>query len=110
MKECPDYFNEEQREIFQSLINGIEGLIDTDYELLCNTAYAIEKVRYFNRKLNTEKQLMGDRTFMASRSKFIAEVENNLKALDITPQARNKAKAETVKVSDPLVDLLGDVL
>lgn len=110
MKECPDYFNEEQQEIFHSLVNGIEGLIDTDYALLCNTAYAIEKVRYFNRKLNTEKQLMGDRTFMSSRSKFIAEVENNLKALDITPQARNKAKVKTVKVSDPLVDLLGDVL
>lgn len=110
MKECPDYFNEEQQEIFNSLVNCIDCLIDTDYELICNTAYAIEKVRYFNRKLNKEQQLMGDRTFMASRSKFIAEVENNLKALDITPQARNKAKAETVKVSDPLVELLGDVL
>lgn len=110
MKNAPDYFNEEQQKIFNEIIENMTGLIDIDYDLVVNFAYALEKLRWANRKLNTNDALFGDRMFMSSRDKLVKEVDSYLKHLDITPQARNKAKAETVKVQDPLTDLLSDVL
>ena len=110
MKRAPDYFNEEQQKIFNELIENIAGLIDIDYDLIVNFSFALEKLRWANRKLNSDQSLFGDRQFMAGREKFVKEVDSCLKHLDITPQARNKAKSETVKIQDPLTDLLSDVL
>ena len=110
MKQAPDYFNEEQQKIFNEIIENMTGLIDSDYDFIVNFAYALEKLRWANRKLNDNDALFGDRMFMSSRDKCVKEVDSCLKHLDITPQARNKAKAETVKMQDPLTDLLSDVL
>lgn len=110
MKQAPDYFNDEQTKIFNEVVENMTGLIDSDYDLVVNFAFALEKLRWANRKLNSNEGLFGDRMFMSSRDKFVKEVDSCLKHLDITPQARNKAKAETVKMQDPLSDLLSDVL
>lgn len=107
MKACPEEWSDERKQIFNELVNNIVDVQDIDYELLTMTATAIDHMRYMNRKIDLTKHLIGDKVFMSSREKFVREVENCLKMLDITPQARNKAKGEQPKViSDPLEKLL----
>ncbi len=80
-----------------------------DMPLVEALAFAIDKLEYMDERINTLPAVLDDRQFMASRDKFVKQVENGLKMLDITPQARNKANAETVKTaesSDPLEALL----
>lgn len=91
----------------------IEQMGDTfkqiDMPLVEALAFAIDKLEYMDERINTLPAVLDDRQFMASRDKFVKQVENGLKMLDITPQARNKANAEaiaTVNNSDPLEALL----
>lgn len=91
----------------------IEQMGDTfkqiDLPLVESLAFAIDKLEYMDERINTLPSVLDDRQFMASRDKFVKQVENGLKMLDITPQARNKAKIETAKTVDPLTELLGDM-
>lgn len=91
----------------------IEQMGDTfkqiDMPLVEALAFAIDKLEYMDERINTLPAVLDDRQFMASRDKFVKQVENGLKMLDITPQARNKANAEamaTANNSDPLEALL----
>lgn len=91
----------------------IEQMGDTfktiDIPLVEALAFAIDKLEYMDERINTLPSVLDDRQFMASRDKFVKQVENGLKMLDITPQARNKANIETAKTVDPLTELLGDM-
>lgn len=91
----------------------IEQMGDTfkqiDMPLVEALAFAIDKLEYMDERINTLPAVLDDRQFMASRDKFVKQVENGLKMLDITPQARNKANAEAIATSnnsDPLEALL----
>lgn len=91
----------------------IEQMGDTfkqiDTPLVESLAFAIDKLEYMDERINTLPAVLDDRQFMASRDKFVKQVENGLKMLDITPQARNKANAEaiaTINNADPLEALL----
>lgn len=80
-----------------------------DMPLVEALAFAIDKLEYMDERINTLPAVLDDRQFMASRDKFVKQVENGLKMLDITPQARNKANAEAIATannSDPLEALL----
>ncbi len=70
---------------------------------------SIDKLEFMDSQLNDIQALLSDKVFMSSRDKFVKQVENGLKMLDITPQARNKAKADAVASADPLTELLGDM-
>ena len=80
-----------------------------DEPLIDSLAFAIDKLEFMDSQINDVPSLLSDRVFMASRDKFVKQVESGLKMLDITPQARNKAKIETAKTVDPLTELLGDM-
>lgn len=82
---------------------------DVDEPLIDSVAFAIDKLEFMDTQINDVPSLLSDRVFMASRDKFVKQVESGLKMLDITPQARNKAKIETAKTVDPLTELLGDM-
>ena len=90
----------------------IEQMGDTfkniDMPLVEALAFAIDKLEFMDERINTLPAVLDDRQFMASRDKFVKQVENGLKMLDITPQARNKANAEisTATNEDPLEALL----
>lgn len=91
----------------------IEQMGDTfkqiDMPLVEALAFAIDKLEFMDERINTLPAVLDDRQFMASRDKFVKQVENGLKMLDITPQARNKANAEaiaTANSTDPLEALL----
>lgn len=91
----------------------IEQMGDTfkqiDMPLVESLAFAIDKLEFMDERINTLPAVLDDRQFMASRDKFVKQVENGLKMLDITPQARNKANAEliaTANNTDPLEALL----
>lgn len=91
----------------------IEQMGDTfkqiDMPLVEALAFAIDKLEFMDERINTLPAVLDDRQFMASRDKFVKQVENGLKMLDITPQARNKANAETITTAnntDPLEALL----
>lgn len=91
----------------------IEQMGDTfkqiDMPLVEALAFAIDKLEFMDERINTLPAVLDDRQFMASRDKFVKQVENGLKMLDITPQARNKANAEaiaTANKTDPLEALL----
>lgn len=110
MKECPKDWTDERKQIFNELAENVVDLIPVDWELLTLTAISIDKLRYMNDKLDKMNSLLGDKIFMSTREKFVKEVTNYLKMLDITPQARNKAKGEPPKViTDPLEKLLADI-
>lgn len=82
---------------------------EIDLPLLESLAFAIDRLEYMDGRLNDVNSLLSDKVFMASRDKFVKQVENGLKMLDITPQARNKKEAETAKAvenRDPLEALL----
>lgn len=91
----------------------IEQMGDTfkqiDMPLVEALAFAIDKLEFMDERINTLPTVLDDRQFMASRDKFVKQVENGLKMLDITPQARNKANAEAIATAnntDPLEALL----
>lgn len=90
----------------------VEQMIDfkeIDLPLVEALAFAIDKLEFMDSQINDVQSLLSDKVFMSSRDKFVKQVENGLKMLDITPQARNKAKTEAVKEADPLTELLGDL-
>ena len=91
----------------------IEQMGDTfkqiDMPLVEALAFAIDKLEFMDERINTLPSVLDDRQFMASRDKFVKQVENGLKMLDITPQARNKVNAEAIATAnntDPLEALL----
>lgn len=82
---------------------------DIDLPLVESLAFAIDRVEFMDSQINDIPALLSDKVFMSSRDKFVRQFESGLKMLDITPQARNKAKVEAVKESDPLLEMLGDM-
>jgi DNA repair ATPase RecN len=82
---------------------------EIDEPLVDALAFAIDQLEFMDAQINDVKSLLESRQFMANRDKFVKQVENGMKMLDITPQARNKAKIETAKTVDPLTELLGDM-
>lgn len=101
--------NEKQTQKRDWIIEQMNDYKEIDLPLIEALAFAIDRLEYMDERLNTIPAMLDDRQFMASRDKFVKQVENGLKMLDITPQARNKAKAEAVASADPLTELLGDM-
>lgn len=91
------------------LIEQMSDFKEIDLPLVESLAFAIDKLEFMDSQINDVQALLSDKVFMSSRDKFVKQVENGLKMLDITPQARNKAKIEAVKEVDPLTELLGDL-
>lgn len=102
--------NEKQIEKRDWLIKQMgDTFKNIDMPLVEALAFAIDKLEYMDERINTLPAVLDDRQFMASRDKFVKQVENGLKMLDITPQARNKANAETMNTAnntDPLEALI----
>lgn len=90
----------------------IEQMGDTfteiDLPLVESLAFAIDTLEFMDERINKLPAVLDDRQFMASRDKFVKQVENGLKMLDITPRARNKSNSEinTATSTDPLEALL----
>ena len=91
------------------LIEQMSDFKEIDLPLIESLAFAIDKLEFMDSQINDIPSLLSDRTYMATRSKITTQIENGYKMLDITPQARNKAKIEAVKEVDPLTELLGDL-
>lgn len=100
---------EQQKKRKQWLIERMSDYQEIDEPLVDALAFAIDQLEFMDAQINEVKSLLESRQFMANRDKFVKQVESGLKMLDITPQARNKAKIETAKASDPLVELLGEM-
>lgn len=100
---------EQQEKRKHWIIERMNDYQEIDEPLVDALAFAIDQLEYMDAQLNEVKSLLSDKIFMTSREKIVRQVESGLKMLDITPQARNKAKVEAAKVSDPLVELLGDM-
>lgn len=93
----------------QWLIERMDDYKEIDEPLVEALAFAIDRLEYMDERINTLPAVLDDRQFMASRDKFVKQVENGLKMLDITPQARNKKETESIKQvenKDPLEALL----
>ena len=100
---------EQQEKRKQWLIERMSDYQEIDEPLVDALAFAIDQLEFMDAQINEVKSLLESRQFMANRDKFVKQVESGLKMLDITPQARNKAKIETAKTTDPLVELLGEM-
>lgn len=100
---------EQQEKRKQWLIERMNDYQEIDEPLVDALAFAIDQLEFMDAQINEVKSLLESRQFMANRDKFVKQVESGLKMLDITPQARNKAKIETAKTVDPLVELLGEM-
>lgn len=99
---------EQQEKRKHWIIERMNDYQEIDEPLVDSLAFAIDQLEFMDAQVNEVKSLLSDKTFMTSREKIVRQVESGLKMLDITPQARNKAKVEAAKTSDPLVELLGD--
>lgn len=91
------------------LIEQMDDFKEIDLPLVESLAFAIDKLEFMDSQINDIQSLLSDKVFMSSRDKFVKQVSDGLKMLDITPQARAKKQAEVVKETDPLVELLGDM-
>ncbi len=91
------------------LVEQMGDFKEIDLPLVEALAFAIDKLEFMDSQINDVQSLLSDKVFMSSRDKFVKQVENGLKMLDITPQARAKKQLETVKEVDPLTELLGDL-
>lgn len=100
---------EQQEKRKQWIIERMNDYQEIDEPLVDALAFAIDQLEFMDAQINEVKSLLESRQFMANRDKFVKQVESGLKMLDITPQARNKAKIETAKTIDPLVELLGEM-
>ena len=100
---------EQQEKRKQWLIERMSDYQEIDEPLVDALAFAIDQLEFMDAQINEVKSLLESRQFMANRDKFVKQVESGLKMLDITPQARNKAKIEIAKAADPLVELLGEM-
>lgn len=100
---------EQQEKRKQWLIERMNDYQEIDEPLVDALAFAIDQLEFMDAQINEVKSLLESRQFMANRDKFVKQVESGLKTSDITPQARNKAKIETAKAADPLVELLGEM-
>lgn len=101
---------EEQQKIKQWIIEQMGDSYKTiDEPLIDSLAFAIDKLNFMDSQINDIPAMLSDKVFMSSRDKIQRQFESGLKMLDITPQARNKAKIETAKTVDPLTELLGDM-
>ena len=80
-----------------------------DEPLVDSLAFACDQLEHMDATLNDIPAMLSDKVFMSSRDKMVRQFESGLKMLDITPQARNKAKVEMAKSADPLTELLGDL-
>lgn len=101
---------EQQEKRKQWLIERMNDYQEIDEPLVDALAFAIDQLEFMDAQINDVKSLLESRQFMANRDKFVKQVESGLKMLDITPQARNKAKVETAKLVDPLTELLASDL
>lgn len=100
---------EQQEKRKQWLIKRMSDYQEIDEPLVDALAFAIDQLEFMDAQINEVKSLLESRQFMSNRDKFVKQVESGLKMLDITPQARNKAKLETATPADPLVELLGEM-
>lgn len=91
------------------LIEQMEDFKEIDLPLVESLAFAIDKLEFMDSQINDVQALLSDKVFMSSRDKFVKQISDGLKMLDITPQARAKKQAEVVKEVDPLTELLGDI-
>ena len=101
--------NDKQLKREQWIIERMVDYNEIDEPLVESLAFAIDRLEYMDERLNELPAMLDDRQFMASRDKFVKQVESGLKMLDITPQARNKKEVETAKTvenKDPLEALL----
>ena len=101
--------NDKQLKRKQWIIERMVDYNEIDEPLVESLAFAIDRLEYMDERLNELPAMLDDRQFMASRDKFVKQVESGLKMLDITPQARNKKEIETAKTvenKDPLEALL----
>ena len=101
----------EQQEVKkQWIINKMgDNYQEIDEPLIDSLAFAIDQLEFMDAQINNVPTMLSDKVFMSSRDKMVRQFESGLKMLDITPQARNKAKIETAKCADPLTELLGDL-
>lgn len=95
-----------KRWIIEQMGNSYQEI---DEPLIDSLAFAIDKLEFMDSQINDIPAMLSDKVFMSSRDKIQRQFESGLKMLDITPQARNKAKVESAKCSDPLTELLGDM-
>ena len=101
---------EEQENKKQWIINKMgDNYQAIDEPLVDSLAFALDRLEFMDATINGTPSMLSDKVFMASRDKMVRQFESGLKMLDITPQARNKAKIETAKCADPLTELLGDL-
>lgn len=91
------------------IIEQMSDFKEIDLPLIESLAFALDKLEFMDSQINDIQALLSDKVFMSTREKFVKQVSDGLKMLDITPQARNKAKIESAVSVDPLTELLGDM-
>lgn len=91
----------------------LEQMRDTfkpiDTPIVESLAFALDRLEYMDSRLNDVPSLLSDKVYMSSREKILKQIHDSYKMLDITPQARNKANAETINTAnntDPLEALI----
>lgn len=113
--EPPDNLTDDQREIFQFIVDGLvesDILGRLDVFVLESTAVAIDRLRYINGMIDAEPALVAHTGLQGARSKYQSDLWRGCNELCLSPQARAKigslAAQKAKEKKDPLLAVLSD--
>ena len=99
--EAPSGLTEQQREIFGFIVDGLES-----------TAIAVDRLRAINNMIDTNPQLIINTALQNSRAKYQSDLWRGCNELCLSPQARAKigglAAQKQKESKDPLLEVLRD--
>ena len=113
--EAPSGLTEQQREIFGFIVDGLvesEILGKMDVFVLESTAIAVDRLRAINNMIDTNPQLIINTALQNSRAKYQSDLWRGCNELCLSPQARAKigglAAQKQKESKDPLLEVLRD--
>ena len=113
--EPPDGLTDEQKKIFNFIVDGLEAseiLGRLDVFVLESTAVAIDRLRTINCMIDADHELIANATVQNSRAKYQSDLWRGCNELCLSPQARAKlggmAAQKQKESKDPLLAALSD--
>lgn len=113
--EAPSGLTEQQRAIFGFIVDGLvesEILGKMDVFVLESMAIAVDRLRAINNMIDTNPQLIINTALQNSRAKYQSDLWRGCNELCLSPQARAKigglAAQKQKESKDPLLEVLRD--
>lgn len=112
---APEYLTEDQKNIFNYIVNGLRSagiLGNLDLYVLTLAAVSIDRITDIETQINEDPQLLLESKLMAAKEKYSKDFFRCCNELSLSPQARAKISIANVKAikenRNPILDVLDD--